>query len=183
MQNSAHAHGGNSPVLLRKIPQLIILFMALAAAKYGLRYIPFDWYLPFLFPTTKIVALFTGLDFTWIYGAGFINSEYSIAIEESCSGLNFFLICTGIALSYRVCGSCAKKAVSLALAPIGAYGITILANAARIIINVHLLQYEILKSIPESLHKIIGILVFFSCIIIFNFIALQYATERSKMYE
>jgi exosortase K len=72
-------------------------------------------------------------------GEGFVHAGLNIAIDKSCSGFNFWLLCSGLLLTagMQVGGQFWSRWWLLSV-PMVAYGLTVVVNASRIITAVSL---------------------------------------------
>lgn len=113
-------------------------------------------------PTNVLVAVALGSGSEFRVGEGFVHVGLNIVIDKSCSGFNFWLLCSAVLLlaGLQVGGQNGRRWWLLSL-PVVAYGLTVLVNAARIITAVSLQ-----RALPELgrryawLHEAEGVLVY-----------------------
>lgn len=113
-------------------------------------------------PTNTLVTVALGSASEFRAGEGFVHAGLNIAIDKSCSGFNFWLLCSGLLLlaSMPYGGQKGRRWWLLSL-PVLAYGLTVLVNASRIITAVCLH-----RALPELgrrytwLHQAEGALVY-----------------------
>lgn len=138
-----------------------------------------DW---LLHPASKLVALCSGLTFTPLAGLGYYNAAEEILIAPACSGLNFFLIvlATGWCLLIRQRPSVGAGWWFLGIA-VGAYGFSLAVNTCRILFAISLYRWQSTCNlfntelnplcsslfIPERLHRLEGVVVYYFCLCLF----------------
>ena len=90
-------------------------------------------------PTNALVSAALGSVSELRVGEGFVHDELNIAIDKSCSGFNFWLLCSTMLLvaGMQAGGQNGRRWWLLSL-PLVAYGLTVLVNASRIITAVSL---------------------------------------------
>ncbi len=125
-----------------------------------------------LAPTTAFVELLTGLQFV-SEPEGYYNASRNILIDESCSGMNFFIIafCMTIVYSLKHYASPLHKAIFFVGSIIACYGLTIFANTSRI--GGAILFHGKEDSLPIVgqgwFHQAEGIFIHFTFLLIFFF--------------
>lgn len=133
-----------------------------------------------LYPIQKSVYLFTGISFEYIENEGYVSSVNAIIIDESCSGISFFIISFSLCLIL-----CFKKRNFMQwfkyafFALIISYFITIIVNSFRIILSIKLIPFEehfqLLST--ATFHQIFGgIIYLFSLLIFYYFLSQKLKT-------
>jgi exosortase K len=124
-----------------------------------------------LAPTTFIVESFTGSGFRFEPFFGYLSDDRTFLIAAPCAGVNFLIVCF-LMLAVRKIREARLKKLPLYL--LAAYGWTITANAARIVIALGMRSEEFEGwSDPETSHRVEGILVYFIFLV-----GLYYAAEK-----
>lgn len=123
-----------------------------------------------LAPTAKLVSLVTGAGFVAERGAGYTSNELLFVIGPSCAGVNFLiaLYCAGaIGLVPQARGP-TRKVATLAGCAAAAYLATIAVNTLRIVvaIELHRHQTSIAGLSGDELHRIEGIVVYFTALML-----------------
>lgn len=122
-------------------------------------------------PVTFLISAFTGMPFTYDETIGYVNHLTGIVIGKSCAGMNYLILLYAMTVisfikyfkrtSGRLLFQCAALAVS--------YLLCVYATAARIVISIPLVTavngFPFLKS--ETAHKIIGIVVYSSTLLLY----------------
>ncbi|TGE14186.1 exosortase K [Hymenobacter elongatus] len=115
-------------------------------------------------PTDTLVGAVLGSGSSFEPVRGFVHSGLRITIDKSCSGFNFWLLCSGLLLTVGLRYLGPGKARSgwwLLALPVLGYGLTVLVNASRILVAVGLQ-----RAIPTLarryawLHEAEGVLVY-----------------------
>jgi exosortase K len=118
-----------------------------------------------LSPTSQLVGVAAGTDFTFEPGQGYLSRQRLFLIEKSCAGVNFMIAALGMlafALRSRVDSWAAATRV-LAFSIAASYVATVIVNAARITLAMWLAAHPMTVSglSPSQLHRIEGIVVYF----------------------
>lgn len=123
-----------------------------------------------LYPTSRLVATFTGTTDYFLSGEGYYNGPLNILINKSCSGFNFW------AISFLMAYSLLKKAGysrlrNLLAIPIGlllTYLFTILVNTTRILFSIFIhAEHSPLIAVNASWsHQAEGTFIYLSYLII-----------------
>ncbi len=125
-------------------------------------------------PTAFIVESGTDLTFVHEQGTGYIDKTQGIIIAPVCSGVNFLIVsfCMAIFTGLSVINSIAKKAAWLFFSAVSAYLITVLVNSLRIVASIRSISIgNLITEIPAGiLHKLDGILIFFSMLCVYHFL-------------
>lgn len=127
-----------------------------------------------LAPTTRWVSILTGISFTYVSGAGYVNHDLLYVIAPSCSGVQFMMITVAMLLFSFVHrmptfhqGLCWTTGSLLS-----SYLFTVPINALRIIILFYLPAYFSDQGLynhiitPERLHTGVGVIVYFSALLL-----------------
>ncbi|WP_069999606.1 exosortase K [Cellulosilyticum sp. I15G10I2] len=115
-------------------------------------------------PVTFIVEKALGISFAYITDIGFVSEQVNVVINKNCSGVMFWMIVflmLGFSFIPRDHGSL-KLFISFISLLLFSYGITIAANASRIIIAINVLAFNEGQTVAAGrlLHQSIGILVY-----------------------
>ena len=129
-----------------------------------------------LAPTTLLVELVSGRTFNFEMHAGYMSSDRSFLIANSCAGVNFMIaafLMLSIAKLWR--GKLAWKLIPAAL--VISYATTIVANTVRISTALHLQnsRLDIAGLSANQLHRLEGILIYFGFLLL-----LFLLSERTK---
>jgi len=123
-----------------------------------------------LTPTTRIVGVVTGADFTLQSGEGYFSRERMFLIEKSCAGINFMIaafVMLVFALFSRV-RSVSWGAGVLAMSSAAGYAAAVVVNAVRIVVAMWLAAHP--GAIPSidaaDLHRLEGIVVYFGGLVL-----------------
>ena len=112
-----------------------------------------------LAPTAFLVETATGNGFRFEPYFGYLSDDRSFLIAAPCAGVNFLIVCFLMLAVRKVWEGGLSK---LPLFLIAAYGWTILANTARIVIALNMQSEEFQAwSDPATTHRVEGILVYF----------------------
>ncbi|MDF2878312.1 MAG: exosortase [Clostridia bacterium] len=117
-------------------------------------------------PVAFIVAKALGMPFDFEPGLGFYNQDAYIIINKTCAGTSFWiaLFCMmGFSILSKLKGLY-KKIVSFTAVLLVSYGITIIANASRIIVSISVLNlgFSQMSALERLIHQSIGVLVYCS---------------------
>ena len=118
-----------------------------------------------LAPTTFLVEIVTGERFHFESYEGYMNSDFSFLIADSCSGMNFLiaalLMISLLLIWHRESDSTSWRSIPFAL--IVAYVFTLAANTVRISIalKLHRMEAPSIWLNPEQLHRFQGIFIYF----------------------
>jgi exosortase K len=122
-----------------------------------------------LWPTNAMVGVVLNSTSQFVPAHGFLHPALHIAIDKSCSGFNFWLLCSGLLLVSALRYPRAAASWWLLSLPVVAYGLTVLVNASRIITAVSL-QRVMPAWVPELgwLHQAEGVLVYLSFLLLIS---------------
>jgi exosortase K len=137
-----------------------------------------------LAPTAHLVSLLTGADFVAERGAGYTSNGLLFVIGPSCAGVNFLiaLFCAGaIGLVPQARGA-GRTLVALAGCAAAAYLATIAVNALRIVvaIELHQRQTRIAGLSGDELHRVEGIVVYFTALMLIYLAAFTLWQRRAR---
>ncbi len=125
-----------------------------------------DQLLWMLRPVAWLVEGWDGSAYSWQPGVGFVRSDYFITIAPACAGINFFIMAYGLSIFafMRHLSTLGRQAVWLFGALAGAYGLSVVVNALRIILTIVLYEHQAGWGwlTPERLHCATGIGVYFT---------------------
>ena len=116
-----------------------------------------------LAPTTFLVELVSGNQFTFESHAGYMSDDHSFLIAASCSGVNFLMISFLVLTLGKLWRERTMSWMFLPIAALAAYTTTLIANTVRIFIalQMHASNFQFAGFDPEELHRIEGIVVYF----------------------
>jgi len=126
-----------------------------------------------LLPTATLAEYLTGFHFTYEYGVGYISTAAHLIIAPACAGVNFLIITfcmITFSQLHRFKTPIPKyRCVMLYLG--AAYLYTIAINAIRIVTGIYLNRSTYLDTwfTPKQAHKIEGVVIFFTALLVFNF--------------
>ena len=131
-----------------------------------------------LAPSAALVHVVTGHDFVAESGAGYVSREAHVIIAPACSGANFAIVAfTSLALGFVGRFSSRLAALAwLAAAAATAYAVTLVANAARISLALHLAHSHALSRwfSAGAVHRAVGVAIYLGILV-----ALYLAVERA----
>lgn len=142
-----------------------------------------DWLLG---PTTGLVQRLSGERFVFESGIGYISRDLGFIIAPECGGLNFlvaaFMTCViGSLLRLR---SLRSRLFFVALSAALAFGVTLFANTARILLAIAIHRHDV--TLPwcsvADLHRIDGIVVFFGALCLLH-LTLQVCVQGNEAGE
>jgi exosortase K len=136
-----------------------------------------------LAPTTFVVELLTGEEFWFESYAGYMSTDHSFLIADSCSGVNFLIMAflTLGLMKIRRALSANVSWIFIPVAMIAAYLSTIIANTVRIsaALRMHRMSPEMTWINPEQLHLLEGITIYFGFLMLLFIVAEQIEKSRS----
>ena len=120
-----------------------------------------DWLLA---PTCRLTGLLSGIGFEKETGAGWISHTHRMIVGPACSGMNFLIISflTIFFSSVTRVRSPAARGLCLGASLVIAWSLTILTNAARILLAVRLHSADIYGGIvtPARVHLAAGTFIY-----------------------
>lgn len=121
-----------------------------------------------LSPTAALTEALDGLTFIEESGTGFVNYKHRVIIAPACAGINFMItaFCTAVLGFLHRLSTSRRQLVFTAASLAGAYGLTILVNAFRILISIELYQADIYGKwlTPATVHRILGIVIYLAAL-------------------
>ncbi|AXT50921.1 exosortase K [Aquimarina sp. BL5] len=154
----------------KNLPYYIFGIFLFLVFKLGFKYASHEELIFLIKPTDTLINSLTGSTSVYIENDGYYNNHLDILIDKSCAGFNFwilsFLMIMFLLLKYT--NSHFKKIVSILIALIFAFFLTITVNTSRIFVSI-VTQNKLssLSNIETSvIHESIGILINLSFLII-----------------
>lgn len=89
-------------------------------------------------PTDKLVGLLTGSKSVYLSESGYLHEHLNIIIDKSCSGFNFWVLCF-LLFTYLIVkhhNQPIHKFLSVPIALMGAYLLTLFVNTSRIFASI-----------------------------------------------
>ena len=112
-------------------------------------------------PTDKLVGLLTGSDSVYLSESGYYHEHLNIIIDKSCSGFNFCILCFLLYtyLAVRHFDKTLNKILTIPIALIGAYLLTIFVNTSRIFVSIVVQSQtkSVFLNHQHIIHEAIGI--------------------------
>ena len=153
----------NTPYYLTAVGLFILL-------KIGFVFADNDNLMFLLKPTNKLVEILTDSRSVFLADNGFFYEKMNIAIDKSCSGFNFWILCfllfTYLGLKYF--DKHWHKILIIPTALFCAYVLTVFANVSRIVASI-LAHNQTVGIFPDKqliIHEIVGITTYFSFLIL-----------------
>ncbi|AOT69388.1 exosortase K [Geosporobacter ferrireducens] len=154
---------------------LVVLYLCMIGAAFRLyllyRYGSVEDLLFIIKPVAFLVEKALGIRFYYDQDLGFVSQQGNVVINQACSGIRFWIAVycmLGFSFVSRV-KSIGKKYMMTFGFVLFSYGITIFANASRIITAIGILNLAIVESTTSErfLHQSIGVLFYwiYLCII------------------
>ena len=158
---------------LNYIAQLVVVLGGVLSMKFYYSAASVNQLRWILAPTTLLVEIVTGRQFTFESHAGYMSSDHTFLIAASCAGVNF-LITAFLMLTCRQLWRDRSRQASwtgwrfLPLAALVAYVTTVVANTTRISIALQLQQtpVKVRWLDAEQVHRLEGILVYFGFLLL-----------------
>lgn len=115
-----------------------------------------------------LVSWLDGNAYTWEAGIGYVRADHRFIIAPACAGINFMIMAFGLTVAafLHQCRSSIERIIAMIGALAGAYLLTIVVNALRIVLSVRLYEYEVAWGWlnAERLHRLAGVGVYFSAL-------------------
>ena len=135
-------------------------------------------------PTAWIVELVTGKSFAYEAHVGYMSSDHTFLIADSCSGMNFlitaFLMLSVLSIWQASAGEIGLARILTSL--VAAYITTLAANSVRIstavLLQDSLFQLEWLD--PEEMHRVEGIVIYFGFLLILYVLVDRVSSNRNN---
>jgi exosortase K len=116
-------------------------------------------------PTAWVAEIFSDLSFSPEPGYGWVDVRHNVVIAPVCAGMNFLIIAFCMSSFQILWKRTSAKQIFPAIAVAGgvSYLLTIIANAARILLAVTLFPLDIHNAwlTPDMLHRVAGIVVYY----------------------
>ncbi|WP_022823257.1 exosortase K [Hymenobacter norwichensis] len=137
---------------------------AFIALKFGYMHAATSHLLWLLWPTDVLVGGVLGSVSSFEPARGFVHADLHIAIDKSCSGFNFWLLCSGLLLVSALRHQEPMRTFQnswLLLLPVLGYVLTLLVNTSRILTAVSIQRVfpQAARQLPW-LHQAEGVLVY-----------------------
>ena len=166
----------NIPYYLTTIGLFILL-------KFGYTVADNDNLIFLLKPTNKIVELLTGSHSVYFSDKGFYHDNLNILIEKSCSGFNFLILCfcmlTFLFLKYV--NKTNLKSLTILLALVVSYLLTIFVNSSRIFVSI-IMQQQADNFLPNRphliLHETVGVITNLTFLILIYIVSEKFLTNK-----
>ena len=133
-------------------------------------------------PTSILIGLLTGSSFVCLSDSGYYHERLNIVIDKSCSGFNFWILCflvfTYLAVKYF--DKPLHKILTIPVALVGAYLLTIFVNTSRIFASI-LVQYytkNIFANQQYIIHEAVGIITNLSFLVLAYYLTEKFLTYR-----
>jgi exosortase K len=127
-----------------------------------------DWILR---PTAWLVERITGIPFEKEVYTGFVSYARRIVIAPACAGVNFLIIafCMATFSAIHRIQQQRLKGLWLAGCLAGAYGLTVLVNAVRIVVSIYSHDADIDSDwlTAERMHRLEGVIIYFFFLCLF----------------
>lgn len=152
----------------RNIPYFIVVAVLFFFLKYVFSNTETDNLTFLLYPTNKLLELFTGTSSVYISEVGYFYQEMNITVEKSCSGFNFWILCFALFSFLMINNTNRYKVLFLFLSLIISYVMTIFVNASRIFVSLIVCDFS--KSVfplqQHLIHEAVGVIIYLSFLIL-----------------
>lgn len=159
-----------------------VCFAIFACLRFAFSFLDTEMMQFLLMPTNKLIEVIVGSNGEYIDGVGYFHSQLNIVINKSCSGYNFWLIGFLMASFVLIKSQKINFLLTIPLALVISYMVTILANVSRIAGYILLMKGKLPQYIDPNgtwLHQMEGIFVYLSFLILF-FLTLNYTITKIK---
>lgn len=159
-----------------------VCFVIFACLRFAFSFLDTEMMQFLLMPTNKLIEVIVGSKGEYIDGVGYFHSQLNIVINKSCSGYNFWLIGFLMASFVLIKSQKINFLLTIPLALVISYIVTILANVSRIAGYILLMKGKLPQYIDPNgtwLHQMEGIFVYLSFLILF-FLTLNYTITKIK---
>ena len=161
----------------KNIPYLLPAAGLFLLLKFGFMFARNDEPDFLLKPTSKLIGLLTGSSSVYLADSGYYHERLNIVIEKSCSGFNFWILCFLVFayLAVKYFDKPLHKILTIPVALIGAYLLTIFVNTSRIFASVIVQNHtkNILFNQQYIIHETVGIITNLSFLVL-----AYYLTEK-----
>lgn len=139
-----------------------------------------------LAPTTALVELVSGRDFTFESGAGYMSADHTFLIAASCAGVNFLLTAFLMLALSKLWKNRTQK-ISwrfLFTSAAAAYVATVLANTIRISVALQVQRhsFDFGWFDREQFHRLEGICVYFGVLMFLYVVSEMWTCERKAIH-
>lgn len=117
-------------------------------------------------PISGLIELATGLNFQYEKDFGFYFKDLNIAIDKSCSGINFWLI-SFVVFSFsflKFSSTTLQKIIALPIVILATYLLTLFANTSRILTSIAIEKQMAFNY--SWVHQAEGVFIYLSILII-----------------
>lgn len=162
-----------------------VCFVIFACLRFAFSFLDTEMMQFLLMPTNKLIEVIVGSNGEYIDGVGYFHSQLNIVINKSCSGYNFWLIGFLMASFVLIKSQKINFLLTIPLALVISYMVTLLANVSRIAGYILLMKGKLPQYIDPNdtwLHQMEGIFVYLSFLILF-FLTLNYTITKIKENE
>lgn len=169
----------------KEIIYLALSFLIFVVLKFLYSYTDAETLRFLLAPVSWGVELFTGEASVFKAAYGYFYPNLNMIIDKSCSGYTFGLICFLMTSFVLIRSERIPKLITIPLAILFSYIVTIVANVSRIIIYLMFMKADIGSSFNISsnvLHESEGVFVYLFFLIAFYF-ALNYILNNKSKNE
>jgi len=154
----------------RNIPYYLAAVVLFVLLKVGYTFADNNDLIFLLKPTDKIIGLLIGSQSVYIVDYGFFHEKMNIVIEKSCSGFNFWILSFLVFayLGFKYFDKRSHKILTIPTALLGAYLLTVFANASRIVASI-IVQNQTSNFFPNQqyiVHEAVGITTYFSFLVL-----------------
>lgn len=122
-------------------------------------------------PTAALVERISRIPFEEEAHTGFVNYARRIVIAPACAGVNFFIVafCMAAFSGFHRIQQQSFKGLWLAGSMASAYGLTVFANAVRIMVSIYSYDAAIYAGwlTPERMHRLEGVVIYFFFLCLF----------------
>ncbi len=137
-----------------------------------------------LAPTSMLTGLVTRAEFAFYPGEGYLSREHSVLVSPACAGVNFAIVAfVSLVLAFGPqLSGWARRSAWLAAACALAYVATVAVNVLRISLSIEVahLAAQTLGFTFQSVHRLIGIVVYVAGLFALCLMAQIWLSSRSK---
>ena len=170
--------------LHKNIEYYVVTVLIFILLKLGFKYADQEDVIFLLKPTDMLINLITGSSSIYIETQGYYHEQLNIIVDKSCAGFNFwilsFTMITFLFLKYT--RSHLQKIVSILIALISAFFLTLLVNTSRIFVSIITQSKlsDILNLKANIIHEGIGIIINLSFLILTYLIIEKFINTYNK---
>ena len=135
-----------------------------------------------VWPSTQLIASFSGMTFEYQEGIGYFFREWNILVDKSCSGFNWWMLAflLGTFTSLQHLPKAKLNGLVLPILLIITYCLTILVNTTRILIAC-LIEPQLAESF-SSIHLWEGVIVYLSFLMLWQLFCIQVLKKYNSNY-